>query len=96
MLVLGLTFKENVSDLRNSRVVDVIDELREYGVEVVAHDPLVDAREAGHEFGLGRWTVGPLASLQYTKLWIDGFTETGADSLNLRVASQRHLAAFGG
>ena len=52
VLILGLTFKENVSDLRNSRVADVIQELREYEVEVVAHDPLVDAGEAVHEFGL--------------------------------------------
>ncbi len=52
VLVLGLTFKENVSDLRNSRVKDVIDELREYGVDVVAHDPLVDPDEAEAEFGL--------------------------------------------
>jgi UDP-N-acetyl-D-galactosamine dehydrogenase len=53
VLVLGLTFKENVSDLRNSRVKDVIDELREYGIEVAAHDPLVDPAEAEAEFGLG-------------------------------------------
>jgi UDP-N-acetyl-D-galactosamine dehydrogenase len=52
VLILGLTFKENVSDLRNSRVSDVIRELREYDVEVVAHDPLVDAQEALREFGL--------------------------------------------
>ncbi|MDF1551787.1 MAG: nucleotide sugar dehydrogenase [Deferrisomatales bacterium] len=52
VLVLGLTFKENVSDLRNSRVKDVIDELREYGVEVLAHDPMVDPSEAAEEFGL--------------------------------------------
>ena len=52
VLILGLTFKENVSDLRNSRVADVIAELREYGVDVVAHDPLVDPAEAEHEFGL--------------------------------------------
>ena len=52
VLILGLTFKENVSDLRNSRVADVIAELREYGVDVVAHDPLVDSAEAEHEFGL--------------------------------------------
>jgi len=52
VLVLGLTFKENVSDLRNSRVADVLAELREYGVEVVAHDPMVDPEEAAHEFGL--------------------------------------------
>ncbi|MBI5017670.1 MAG: nucleotide sugar dehydrogenase [Deltaproteobacteria bacterium] len=52
VLILGLTFKENVSDLRNSRVSDVIRELREYEVEVVAHDPLVDPDAALGEFGL--------------------------------------------
>ncbi len=52
VLVLGLTFKENVSDLRNSRVRDVIRELREYGVDVVAHDPLADPDEAQREMGL--------------------------------------------
>ena len=45
-------FKENVPDLRNSRVIDVIDELRDFGVEVVVHDPLVDASEAADEYGL--------------------------------------------
>ncbi len=52
VLVMGLTFKENVSDLRNSRVKDVIRELQEYGVDVVAHDPLADPAEAEREFGL--------------------------------------------
>ncbi len=52
VLVLGLTFKENVADLRNSRVKDVIEELREFGVDVVAHDPLADPGEARREFGL--------------------------------------------
>jgi len=50
--VLGLTFKENCPDLRNSRVVDVITELREYGCEVFVHDPLADAVSAEHEYGL--------------------------------------------
>jgi UDP-N-acetyl-D-galactosamine dehydrogenase len=50
--VLGLAFKENVPDLRNSRVVDLINELRDYGVEVLVHDPLASAREAKKEYGL--------------------------------------------
>jgi uncharacterized protein with beta-barrel porin domain len=45
--------------------------------------------ESGHQFHFGNWTFGPNASLQYTKLWIDGFDENGADSLNLRVGSQQ-------
>ncbi len=50
--VLGLTFKENVPDLRNSKVVDVVRELAEFGVEVLVHDPLADPAEAHEEYGL--------------------------------------------
>ncbi len=50
--VLGLTFKENVPDLRNSKVPDIINELREYGVEVVVHDPMAEAEEAVAEYGI--------------------------------------------
>jgi UDP-N-acetyl-D-glucosamine/UDP-N-acetyl-D-galactosamine dehydrogenase len=50
--ILGLTFKENVPDLRNTRVVDVIAELREYGVQVLVHDPMADPGEAHEEYGL--------------------------------------------
>jgi UDP-N-acetyl-D-galactosamine dehydrogenase len=48
--VLGLTFKENCPDLRNSRVIDVISELRSYGADVHVHDPVADPREAVHEY----------------------------------------------
>jgi UDP-N-acetyl-D-galactosamine dehydrogenase len=51
-LILGLTFKENTPDLRNTRVVDIIAELRDYGLEVDVHDPWVDAVEAQHEYGI--------------------------------------------
>lgn len=50
--VLGLTFKENVPDLRNSKVPDIINELREYGVQVVVHDPIAESEEAVHEYGI--------------------------------------------
>lgn len=50
--VLGLTFKENCPDLRNSRVVDVVRELEEYGICVQVHDPLADAKEAYGEYGI--------------------------------------------
>ena len=42
--VLGLTFKENVPDLRNSKVPDIIHELREYGVQVLVHDPIAERK----------------------------------------------------
>lgn len=50
--VLGLTFKENCPDLRNSKVADMIFELQSYGVDVHVHDPLADAEEAQHEYKL--------------------------------------------
>jgi UDP-N-acetyl-D-galactosamine dehydrogenase len=50
--VLGLTFKENCADLRNSKVGDVINELKSYGIEVFVHDPWADAEEAMHEYGV--------------------------------------------
>ena len=50
--VLGLTFKEDCPDLRNSRVIDVIRELQTYGVDVCVHDPVSSSEEARHEYGL--------------------------------------------
>jgi UDP-N-acetyl-D-galactosamine dehydrogenase len=52
VLVLGLTFKENCPDLRNSKVVDMIRELGKYGARVDVYDPWVDAKEARHEYGI--------------------------------------------
>jgi UDP-N-acetyl-D-galactosamine dehydrogenase len=49
---MGLTFKENCPDLRNTRVVDIVAELREYGVEVDVYDPWVSKEEARHEYNL--------------------------------------------
>jgi UDP-N-acetyl-D-galactosamine dehydrogenase len=50
--VLGLTFKEDVPDLRNTKVVDIIAELSDYGVRVIVHDPLADPDEARRYYGL--------------------------------------------
>lgn len=50
--VLGLTFKENCPDLRNSKVIDIIEELVEYGCKVQVHDPYATASEAKHEYGV--------------------------------------------
>ena len=50
--VLGLTFKENVPDLRNTRVVDIVRELEDYGIAVSVHDPLADPEEARHYYGI--------------------------------------------
>ena len=52
ILVLGLAFKENCPDLRNSKVIDIITELRSYGAVVDVYDPWIDAKEAQHEYGI--------------------------------------------
>lgn len=50
--VLGLTFKENCADIRNTKVVDIIHELESFGVEVYLHDPVANTEEAKHEYGV--------------------------------------------
>ncbi len=62
--VLGLTFKENCPDLRNSKVIDVIRELESYGCTVHVHDPVAESKEAEHEYGvkLVPWEHLPKAS----------------------------------
>jgi len=50
VIVLGLTFKEDVPDIRNSRVIDVVHELATYGIQVHVHDPVADPSEARHEY----------------------------------------------
>lgn len=52
VLVLGITFKENCPDIRNSRVIDVISELREFGVSIDVYDPWASANDVKHEYGL--------------------------------------------
>jgi UDP-N-acetyl-D-galactosamine dehydrogenase len=83
VVVLGLTFKEDCPDLRNSRVADIIAELKEYHCDVYVHDPLADTAEARHEYGveLTPWERLPpaqalvlaVAHRQYRALGVDDF-----------------------
>lgn len=59
ILILGLAFKENCPDLRNTRVVDIVDALKDYSAQVDIHDPWVNTAEARHEFGLS-----PIAAVE--------------------------------
>jgi UDP-N-acetyl-D-glucosamine/UDP-N-acetyl-D-galactosamine dehydrogenase len=59
--VLGLTFKEDVPDLRNSRVPDIVFELEQFGISPLVHDALADAEEAKHEYGI---TIVPQEKMQ--------------------------------
>jgi len=52
VLVMGLTFKENCPDLRNTRIIDIVTELKDYNCEVDVYDPWVTVDEAQHEYGI--------------------------------------------
>ena len=92
VLVLGLTFKENCPDLRNTRVVDVVAELRDYGVKVDVHDPWVDPAEAQAEHALD--LVTDLTSAQYDGIILavahDVFVGMGAEALR-RLGHEPHV-----
>jgi len=77
--VLGLTFKENCPDIRNSKVPDVIRELRSYGLEVHVHDPLADADAAREEYGIALDRIEALPV---------------ADALIVAVAHDQYRSAF--
>jgi len=64
VVVLGLTFKENCPDLRNSKVIDVIRELQSYGCKVHVHDPVAESAEAEHEYGVSLCTWDTLPQAQ--------------------------------
>jgi UDP-N-acetyl-D-galactosamine dehydrogenase len=66
--VLGLTFKENCRDIRNSKVIDIIRELAEYGVETFVHDPEADPDETLHEYGIRLRTWDELPAADATVL----------------------------
>ncbi|MBE0500013.1 MAG: nucleotide sugar dehydrogenase [Desulfuromonadales bacterium] len=57
VLILGLTFKEDVPDIRNTKVIDIVRELQEYGVETVIHDPVANAEDALREYGVDLITL---------------------------------------
>lgn len=85
ILVMGLTFKENCPDLRNTRVVDIVTELKEYNCQVDVYDPWISAEEAEHEYG-----ITPISTLPTGEGCYDGimlavahhqFKEMGAKAI---------------
>ena len=77
VIVLGLTFKENCADLRNSKVIDVIRELESYGARVSVHDPIASPEEAMHEYGvkLVSWDELPRAGAIVAAVSHDGLVK---------------------
>ena len=84
VIVLGLTFKENVADVRNSRVIDIVTELKSYGADVKVHDPLASPQEALHEYGveLVAWDQLPRAAAVIVAVSHDAFrSEAGLERI---------------
>ena len=85
--ILGLTFKENVPDLRNTKVVDIIHELQDYGVNVRVHDPLADPEEARryYDIELVEWEqLGTVDALILTVLH-DDYRTRGLEAIAARL-----------
>ena len=107
VIVLGLTFKENCPDLRNSKVADVIRELSSFGCRVHVHDPIADPREAQHEYGIAltEWDglptaqamVAAVAHTQYLDMGVGGLRgKLAPDGVFIDVKSAYDPAQFAG
>ena len=103
VLMLGLTFKENCPDVRNTKVADVIEELNSFGCHVDVHDPWVDSQEAEHEYGI-RMTANPepgsydaiviaVAHQQFVELGTAGIRRLG--SPNVVIYDIKHVLPKG-
>lgn len=81
--LLGLTFKENCADIRNTKVVNIVHELQSYGVEVFLHDPVADPEEAKHEYGitLRPWEELPQADAIVLAVAHDEYTQMDINKL---------------
>ena len=92
--VLGLTFKENCPDLRNSRVPDIVCELESYGVEVYVHDPIADPAEAEREYGihLTPWKDLPVADALVIAVAHQQFIAIGVAPLTARLKAHGCVA----
>lgn len=77
--VLGMTFKENVPDIRNSRVIDVVRELQSFGVKVQIADPLADPRAVDEEYGVALCDIEALEPADALTLAVahDAYVEGG-------------------
>jgi len=106
VIVLGLTFKENCPDTRNSRVVDVVRELQSFGANVFVHDPVADSKEAEREYGirLTAWDDLPRAAAVVAAVAHREFVQRPLDDLVAKMApngvyvdvkSQADAAALG-
>lgn len=84
VVILGITFKENTPDTRNSKVVDIIESLREYGIEPIVVDPEADDVEAKHEYGIDLVDVKDVKNADCIVLAVahDCFKQMGLDKID--------------
>ena len=87
VIVLGMTFKENCPDLRNSKVIDVVRELKSFGVNVLIHDPIADSAECEHEYGvsLTAWDDLPKACALVAAVSHKEYAEMGIAALTAKL-----------
>jgi UDP-N-acetyl-D-galactosamine dehydrogenase len=83
IIVMGMTFKEDCPDLRNSKVIDVIRELQSFGLKVHVHDPIADSEECRHEYGIGltAWEDLPRAAAIVAAVAHQPYKEMGLPKL---------------
>lgn len=104
--ILGLTFKEDVHDIRNSKVPDIVKELNQFGIEPLVHDPMAHAGETQHEYGIQLSEFRDLQSLDALILAVNHklFKDMGLDAIKalvrdrgvvIDVKSMYHPADFG-
>ena len=81
--VLGITFKEDVTDIRNSRVPDIVRELTEFGISALVHDPIASAAEVKHEYGLTLCNFEELRALDAVVLAVShkAYAELGIERI---------------
>lgn len=84
--VLGLTFKEDCSDLRNSKVAELVSELRDYGFKVSVHDPVANANVAFEEYGISltEWSALPMADVTVIAVSHGAYREMTTDDLLIK------------
>jgi len=88
VIVLGMTFKENCPDIRNSKVIDVVRELQSFGAHVLVHDPIADSAECEHEYGvtLTDWDALPQAAAIVAAVSHQEYADLGVQGLLRKLA----------
>jgi UDP-N-acetyl-D-galactosamine dehydrogenase len=88
IIVLGMTFKENCPDIRNSKVIDVVRELQSFGAHVLVHDPIASSAECEHEYGLAltHWDSLPQASAVVASVSHKEYADMGVEGLLRKLA----------